>query len=366
MTQNIYDDPHFFEGYSGLPRSVDGLEAAPEWPSLRALLPDLAGAHVLDLGCGFGWFCRFAREKGAAQVLGLDVSENMLARAREMTRDEAITYRRGDLEKLEVRSKDGAPFGLVYSSLTLHYVVDLAGLLATVHRLLVPGGRFVASVEHPLLTAPSAPGWVTSAEGRKTWPVDCYLEEGPRSTDWLVKASSSSTAASAPISTSCCAQTSASPMSRIGGRPTARSRRGRASPSSASARLSCCSPQAGKRGEGCAYPLALAEGSPSDSISRFAQLKKAAPWITSAMARSSRPTSRSRWICSAPKLIGVVVSAVEAAMMAFQRGSRSARMPLSSRALGVMRGEARMHRGAEDAAIQARGRGRRKLALGAR
>ena len=35
-------------------------------------------------------------------------------------------------------------------------------------------------------------------------------------------------------------------------------------------------------------------------------------------------------------------------------------------ALGVMRGEACMHRGAEDAAIQARGRGRRKLALGAR
>lgn len=187
MTQNIYDNPEFFAGYSRLGRSVEGLEGAPEWPALSALLPELRGRKAVDLGCGFGWFCRFAREKGAAQVLGIDVSENMLARAREMTRDEAITYRRGDLEKLEVRSKDGAPFGLVYSSLTLHYVVDLAGLLATVHRLLVPGGRFVASVEHPLLTAPSAPGWVTSAEGRKTWPVDCYLEEGPRSTDWLVK-----------------------------------------------------------------------------------------------------------------------------------------------------------------------------------
>ena len=51
MTQNIYDDDGFFAGYSQLPRSVEGLDAAPEWPALRALLPDLRGRAVLDLGC---------------------------------------------------------------------------------------------------------------------------------------------------------------------------------------------------------------------------------------------------------------------------------------------------------------------------
>ena len=61
MTQNIYDDSGFFEGYSQLPRSVHGLAAAPEWPALRAHLPDMKGLRVLDLGCGFGWFCRWAR-----------------------------------------------------------------------------------------------------------------------------------------------------------------------------------------------------------------------------------------------------------------------------------------------------------------
>ena len=45
MTQNIYDDEQFFEGYSRLPRSVEGLDGAPEWPALRALLPDLRGGH---------------------------------------------------------------------------------------------------------------------------------------------------------------------------------------------------------------------------------------------------------------------------------------------------------------------------------
>ncbi len=179
MTQNIYDTPAFFAGYSALPRSVQGLDAAPEWPTLRAMLPDLRDRRVVDLGCGFGWFCRFAREAGANQVLGIDVSENMLARAREMTADPAIVYRRGDLEALALSK--GA-FDLVYSSLTLHYLVNLPALFAQVHRALAPGGRFVFSVEHPIYTAPSEPQWAGN-----TWPLNRYLDEGPRTTDWLAK-----------------------------------------------------------------------------------------------------------------------------------------------------------------------------------
>jgi hypothetical protein len=45
----------------------------------------------------------------------------------------------------------------------------------------------VFSVEHPIFTAPVEPGWSLNAGGRKTWPVDGYLDEGPRSTDWLTK-----------------------------------------------------------------------------------------------------------------------------------------------------------------------------------
>src|SRR6266545_530695 len=122
MAQNIYDNEEFFEGYSRLPRSVEGLDGAPEWPALRALLPDLRGLDVLDLGCGFGWFCRWARGQGAAHVLGIDVSERMLARSRATTLDTAISYTRADMEHLELSA---ASFNLVYSSLALHYVEDL-------------------------------------------------------------------------------------------------------------------------------------------------------------------------------------------------------------------------------------------------
>ncbi|MFC7399883.1 class I SAM-dependent methyltransferase [Chelatococcus sp. GCM10030263] len=184
MAQNIYDDPQFFVGYSGLRRSVEGLAGAPEWPALKALLPDLTGRRVVDLGCGFGWFCRFAREAGAGEVLGLDLSENMLARAREMASDPAITYRRADLEALELPV---ASFDLAYSSLAFHYVENLSGLLATIARALVPGGRLVFSAEHPIYTAPRRPGWTVDSDGHKSWPVDHYLAEGPRRTNWFAE-----------------------------------------------------------------------------------------------------------------------------------------------------------------------------------
>jgi len=184
MTQNIYDNPEFFAGYSRLGRSVEGLEGAPEWPALSALLPEPRGRKAVDLGCGFGWFCRWAREQGAAEVLGIDVSENMLVRARADTADAAITYLRADMERVELPE---AAFDVAYSSLALHYIENLERLLANVHRALVPGGYLVFSAEHPIFTAPAHPGWMVDADGRKRWPVDSYLCEGPRRTDWLAK-----------------------------------------------------------------------------------------------------------------------------------------------------------------------------------
>jgi SAM-dependent methyltransferase len=182
MTQNIYDDDGFFAAYGGLARSVDGLDGAPEWPALRALLPPMTGLRALDLGCGYGWFCRWARAQGAARVLGIDVSDRMLARARREPTDPAIEYRRADLETVALPT---AAFDVVYSALALHYVARLAVLVAAVHRALVPGGRFVFSAEHPIYTAPSSPGFQTAAAGTAIWPLDRYLEEGPRTVEWL-------------------------------------------------------------------------------------------------------------------------------------------------------------------------------------
>src|SRR5690606_27548562 len=113
------DNPDFFAGYSQLPRQVDGLDGAPEWPAIRALLPELTGKRVADLGCGFGWASRWFRDQGAASILGFDLSRNMIERAKADTEGSGIDYRIADLETLDL--PQGA-FDMVYSALTFHYV----------------------------------------------------------------------------------------------------------------------------------------------------------------------------------------------------------------------------------------------------
>lgn len=182
MSQNIYDDPQFFAGYATLDRSVKGLDGAPEWPALQRMLPDIHQKRVVDLGCGYGWFCRWAQQQGAASVLGLDVSEKMLTKAREMTESAHIRYQRQDLESVQLPA---ASLDLAYSSLALHYLQEIDGLFRMLFQALTPGGQLVFSAEHPIYTAPSKQGWMIDDNGQKTWPVNHYQQEGERISNWF-------------------------------------------------------------------------------------------------------------------------------------------------------------------------------------
>ncbi|HEY9013321.1 MAG TPA: class I SAM-dependent methyltransferase [Devosia sp.] len=182
MAQNIYDDAAFFEGYGKLPRSRDGLAMAGEWPSLQALLPELKGLRVLDLGCGLGYHCRWAAEQGAASVTGLDISERMLSSAREICAGLPVEFRRADLETADFGANT---YDLVLSSLAVHYIEDFDSLCARVRRALKHGGRFVFSMEHPVFAARATPDFMTDAEGRMVGAVYQYLNEGKRLTNWI-------------------------------------------------------------------------------------------------------------------------------------------------------------------------------------
>ncbi len=183
MAQNIYDDAKFLAGYSEFPRSRDGLEATSEWPALRALLPDIAGKRVVDLGCGFGQLSRWLGDAGARSVLGIDLSEKMLARAVVETSNPTVTYLRANLDELvlEPQSAD-----LVVSSMALHYVEDFGRIAEMLFDALAPGGQLVFSVEHPIYAARAEPEWVTAADGRQAFAVADYLIEGRRVTNWIV------------------------------------------------------------------------------------------------------------------------------------------------------------------------------------
>jgi SAM-dependent methyltransferase len=183
MKQNKYDDPLFFEKYGKMARSVGGLEAAGEWPAFRSLLPDMKNKRVLDLGCGFGWHCRYARESGAQHILGIDLSKNMLERARALTDDVSLEYRQSAIEDLQFAP---GQFDAVISSLALHYVEYFDAVCQNVFRWLTERGTFVFSVEHPVFTSRAAQYWHLGPSGERLhWPVDDYYEEGIRHTHWL-------------------------------------------------------------------------------------------------------------------------------------------------------------------------------------
>jgi 2-polyprenyl-3-methyl-5-hydroxy-6-metoxy-1,4-benzoquinol methylase len=183
--QNIYDDHRFFAGYSRMERFGSGWDHALEQPSFLALLPDVRGLRVLDLGCGAGQLALYLAQGGAADVVGIDVSERMLGLARAERPHPRVTYRLQAIEDVEFPPER---FELVASSLAVHYVRDYEGLIRRSAHWLVSGGTLVFSTEHPVYTArlPNN-GWVLDSQGQRTgWAIDHYSDEGVREERWFI------------------------------------------------------------------------------------------------------------------------------------------------------------------------------------
>lgn len=178
MKENKYDDSVFFQKYSEMSRSKYGLQGAGEWQEFQKMMPDFSDKEVLDLGCGYGWHCAYAAEKGAKRVLGIDLSEKMLQKAEKINSHQKITYKRGAMEDLELPESS---FDIVFSSLAFHYVKDFPALVKKISSWLRPEGIFIFSVEHPVFTAYGSQDWYYDDRGEILhFPVDNYYYEGKR------------------------------------------------------------------------------------------------------------------------------------------------------------------------------------------
>ncbi len=108
---------------------------------------------VLDLGCGEGYFARKLKQRGARTILGVDVSTEMIAAAkqRESREQLGIEYVAGDASNLD--SFGAESFDLVVAVFLFNYLSleQTRHTMAEVHRVLRPGGRFVFAVPHPSL-----------------------------------------------------------------------------------------------------------------------------------------------------------------------------------------------------------------------
>jgi len=113
----------------------------------------LEGKHVLDVACGFGFYTRLLKQRGAAQVLGVDISPEMirLADQQEQAEPLGILYQVGDAVTLPPLGT----FDLVTAVHLLTYATSkdqLLGMFRSIYANLVVGGRFLAITNNPTFT----------------------------------------------------------------------------------------------------------------------------------------------------------------------------------------------------------------------
>ncbi|MFF9126506.1 class I SAM-dependent methyltransferase [Streptomyces sp. NPDC014889] len=141
---NDYDS--FAEAYSA-ENENNLVNAYYERPAVLALAGDVAGRRILDAGCGSGPLSAALRDRGAL-VTGIDASAGMLELARRRLGDDV------NLHVVDLRDPlpfDDGAFDDVVASLVLHYLEDWGPTLAELRRVLRPGGRLIASVDHPFV-----------------------------------------------------------------------------------------------------------------------------------------------------------------------------------------------------------------------
>ena len=183
MAINEYDNEAFFQEYTKMSRSQQGLSGAGEWHQLQPLFPPLEGKSVLDLGCGYGWHCKYAAEQGAARVLGVDLSRRMIVEAKRRNPAPQIEYRVCGIEDYDYPE---GRWDCVVSNLALHYIADLDAVFARVYQTLKPGGVFLFNIEHPCFIAGVHQEWICDSSGNALYrAIDDYFLPGERRTNFL-------------------------------------------------------------------------------------------------------------------------------------------------------------------------------------
>ncbi|MCF6735090.1 class I SAM-dependent methyltransferase [Blastococcus sp. KM273129] len=113
------------------------------------LLGEVAGRRVLEIGCGSAPCARWLRRAGA-EVVAMDLSGGMLARAAELNRTTGIAVPLLQADAGALPLADASVDAVCSAFGGLPFVADVATALREVARVLRPGGRFAASVNHPM------------------------------------------------------------------------------------------------------------------------------------------------------------------------------------------------------------------------
>lgn len=143
-----------------------------EEPQVVALLGDVRGRTVADIGCGTGRHTLRLAAAGA-RVAALDFSAGMLARAEAKAAaaglSNAITFQAHDLA--QAWPLPTAAYAGVVCSLVLEHIPDLGHFYGELRRICAPDGRIIISELHPAMALRGISARFTDpASGRETRP----------------------------------------------------------------------------------------------------------------------------------------------------------------------------------------------------
>lgn len=144
------------EQYDKIGEAYEGFKALPleQWaivPGFLALVGDVTGKSVLDLASGTGFYSREFKRRGAADVLGIDISGEMVAVAQAIEERDPLGVRYEVGDAAELRSFE-EPFEIGLAVQLLNYASDIATterMCRNIHRSLKPGAELFLLNQSP-------------------------------------------------------------------------------------------------------------------------------------------------------------------------------------------------------------------------
>lgn len=140
-----------------------------EGQALRTVLADVPFLNCLEIGCGTGKNTAWLEQK-AVHVTAVDLSEEMLERAKEKVNAEKVTFVQADITQEWCFVTQ--PYDLVSFSLVLEHIEQLGPVFSNVAKALKAGGYVYIGELHPFKQYLGTKARFDTEEGRQE--VECY------------------------------------------------------------------------------------------------------------------------------------------------------------------------------------------------